>query len=589
MLRTNTCGELNSSYINKKVVLCGWVHTRRDHGGVVFIDLRDRYGLTQVVFDPSHNKNAHKDAEKLRREYVIKVDGVVKARKEGMENKKLATGEIEVFSDKLEILNEADTPPIEVDDRIVSNDDLRLEYRYLDLRRPAMQAHIKLRHDAAQATREYMNSNSFLEVETPLLIRSTPEGARDYIVPSRVNPGKFYSLPQSPQLYKQTLMVSGCDRYYQLAKCLRDEDLRVDRQPEFTQIDIEMSFVEKEDVYVLVEGLMKHIFKKVLSKDLKTPFKKLTYDEAIGKYGSDKPDLRFGLELHDITGIVKDSDFSVFKNVIEHGGIVKCLNAKGCGTFSRKDIDELTAHAATYGAKGLAWAKVDNNVLTSSITKYLGEKVQKEIMKVSDAKNNDLILFIADKPNITNTALGQLRLFIAKKLNLANPDEFNFCWVTDFPLFEWSEDEEKYAPMHHIFSMPNFEDIKNLESDPSKVKGQLYDLALNGVEVAGGSIRIHKRDIQERVLKVIGMDYEQAERNFGFLLKAFRYGAPPHGGIAVGFDRLVSLLGGDNDIRNFIAFPKNKAAQCPMDGSPSDVDNDILKEVHIKLDVVKKK
>jgi aspartyl-tRNA synthetase len=514
---------------------------------------------------------------------------VVKARKVGMENKKIPTGEVEVFADKIEILNEADTPPIEIDDRIPANDDLRLEYRYLDLRRPTMQHHLKLRHDTAQAVREYMNSNNFLEIETPLLIRSTPEGARDYIVPSRVNPGKFYSLPQSPQLYKQTLMVSGCDRYYQLAKCLRDEDLRVDRQPEFTQVDIEMSFINEEDIYALMEGFMKHVFKRVLNKDLKTPFKRLNYDDAMAKYGSDKPDLRFGLELHDVTSVVKDSDFSVFKNVIEHGGIVKYINVKGCGNFSRKDLDELTAHAAIYGAKGLAWAKVENNVLSSSITKYINEKIQKEIMKVSDAKNNDLLLFIADKAKVTNDALGQLRLFLAKRLNLAKPDEFNFCWITDFPLFEWSEDDEKYVPMHHIFSMPKFEDMKYLEKDPSKVKGQLYDLTLNGIEVAGGSIRIHKREIQERVLKVIGMDYEQAERNFGFLLKAFRFGAPPHGGIAVGFDRLVSLLDGDNDIRNFIAFPKNKAAQCPMDGSPSEVDADVLKETHIKLDVVKKK
>lgn len=589
MLRSHNCGELNAKSINKKVALCGWVHTRRDHGGVIFIDLRDRYGLTQVVFDPSHSKTAHKEAEKLRREFVIKVDGIVKARKKGMENKKLATGEIEVFADKLEVLNEADTPPLEIDDRITANDDLRLEYRYIDLRRPIMQHHIKLRHDVAQAVREYMNSKNFLEIETPLLIRSTPEGARDYIVPSRVNPGKFYSLPQSPQLYKQTLMVSGCDRYYQLAKCLRDEDLRIDRQPEFTQIDIEMSFISEEDIYEVIEGLMKHIFKKLLDKDVKTPFKRLTYDEAMSKYGSDKPDLRFGLELYDVSKVVKDSDFSVFKNVIDHGGIVKCLNAKGCGNFSRKDLDELTAHAAIYGAKGLAWAKVENNALSSSITKYLSEKIQKEIMKVADAKNNDLVLFIADKPKVTNEALGQLRLFLAKKLNLVKPDEFNFCWITDFPLFEWSEDEEKYVPMHHIFSMPKFEDMKYLETDPSKVKGQLYDLTLNGIEVAGGSIRIHKRETQERVLKVIGMDYAEAQKNFGFLLKAFKFGAPPHGGIAVGFDRLVSLIGGSNDIRDFIAFPKNKAAQCPMDGSPSEVDESLLKDVHVKLDVVKKK
>ncbi len=589
MLRSHTCGELNAKCVGKKVSLCGWVHSRRDHGGVIFIDLRDRYGLTQVVFDPSHSKSAHKEGEKLRREFVIKVDGVVKSRKKGMENKKLRTGEIEVFVDRLEVLNEADVPPIEIDDRIVANDDLRLEYRYLDLRRPVMQSHIKLRHDVAQAVREYMNSRNFLEIETPLLIRSTPEGARDYIVPSRINPAKFYSLPQSPQLYKQILMVSGCDRYYQLAKCLRDEDLRIDRQPEFTQVDIEMSFIQEEDIYEVIEGLMNHVFKKVLNRDLKTPFKRLSYDEAISRYGSDKPDLRFGLELHDITKIVKDSDFSVFKNVIQHGGIVKCLNAKGCGSFSRKDLDELTAHAAVYGSKGLAWAKVDDNVLSSSITKYLSEKIQKEIIKVTDAKNNDLILFIADKPKVTNDALGQLRLFIAKKLNLAKPDEFNFCWITNFPLFVWSEDEEKYVPMHHIFSMPKFEDMKYLETDPSRVRGQLYDLTLNGIEVAGGSIRIHKRDIQERVLKVIGMDYAQAERNFGFLLKSFRFGAPPHGGIAVGFDRLVALIGGHNDIREFIAFPKNKAAQCPMDGSPSDVDDNILKDVHIKVDVVKKK
>lgn len=589
MLRSHTCGELGKKDIGKKVVLCGWVQTRRDHGGVIFIDLRDRYGLTQVVFDPSHSASAHKDAERLRREFVVRASGVVKARKKGMENKKMPTGGVEVFVDKLEVLNEADVPPLEVEDRVVSSDDLRLEYRYLDLRRPVMQHHLKLRHDAAQSVREFMNSRGFLEVETPLLIRSTPEGARDYIVPSRVNPGKFYSLPQSPQLYKQILMVSGCDRYYQLAKCLRDEDLRVDRQPEFTQIDIEMSFLEEADIYELVEGLVKHVFKKVLNKDLETPFKRLAYDEAMSRYGSDKPDLRFGLEIHDVTGIVKNSEFSVFRDVVSHNGIVRCINASGCGYFSRKDLDELTSHAAVYGAKGLAWAKVENNSLSSSIAKYLGEKVQEDIIKEVNAKNNDLLLFVADKRGVVETALGQVRLFLAKKLNLASPDDFNFCWVTDFPLFEWSEDEEKYVPMHHIFSMPKFDDIKYLESDPSRVKGQLYDLTLNGVEVAGGSIRIHKREIQERVLKVIGMDYARAEKSFGFLLKAFRYGAPPHGGIAFGFDRLVSLIGGSNDIRDFIAFPKNKAAQCPMDGSPSEADDSVLKEAHIKLDVVRKK
>lgn len=581
MLRTNNCGQLSAKDIKKKVTLCGWTSTNRDHGGLIFIDLRDRYGITQIVFDPK-NKEIFKQAELLRREDVIQIAGEVRPRPKNMENPKLKTGKIEVLVKELKTLNKSSTPPIEIEDRIVANEDLRLEYRYLDLRRPIMQNYLLIRHKTAQAAREFLNKKDFLEIETPLLVRATPEGARDYLVPSRVNPGKFYALPQSPQLYKQLLMISGCDRYYQIARCLRDEDLRADRQPEHTQIDLEMSFVEEEDIYEVIEGLMKHIFKKVLKINIKTPFQKMPYDEAIDKYGSDKPDLRFGLELINITEIAKISNFEVFRKA----ELIKAINPEK--DFSRKEIESLTDFASSVGAKGLAWMKYNNNKLESSIQKFFPENLQKELIRKIKPKKNSTIFFIADTKKQTNDILANIRNKLGKDLNLIEKNDFKFCWIINFPLFEWNEDEQRWEPAHHMFTSPRPEHIKYLEKNPEKVYGILYDLILNGLELLSGSIRINQPELQEKVMKVIGLDKKQAEKKFGFLLKAFKYGAPPHGGVGLGFDRLVALMCGINDIREVIAFPKNKAAQCPMDSSPSEVSPEQLKELNIKLDIIKK-
>ncbi|MBI4738899.1 aspartate--tRNA ligase [Candidatus Woesearchaeota archaeon] len=586
MKRTHTCGELRKKNKDEFVVLQGWVHSRRDHGGVIFIDLRDRYGVTQIVFTPD-KVELFKEAEHLRREDVVEVRGQVSLRKAGMTNSNLPTGEVEVFISELKILNKSDVAPIEVDDRIVATDEMRLKYRYLDLRRPVMQRRLLIRHDAMQASREYLSSQGFLEIETPLFVKPTPEGARDYIVPSRVHPGKFYSLPQSPQLYKQLLMVSGCDRYFQLARCLRDEDLRADRQPEFTQIDVEMSFPELEDIYAFGEGVIKHVFKKAIDADIKTPFPRIPHKEAMAKYGCDKPDLRFELFLHDVTDIAKESDFSVFKNAVASGMIVKCICSQA--DFSRKDIDELTSFVTQLGAKGMAWMRVTQKGLESSVVKYFNEDLQKKLLTKTGATPGSMIFFIADTQKKTNEILARLRLELGKRLNLIKDNEFRFCWITEFPLFEWNEEEEKWDPAHHPFCMPIEEHIKFLETNPGKVYCTQYDLAVNGVEILSGSIRIHRPDIQERVMKVIGISKQEIEKKFGFLLEAFKYGAPPHGGFAFGFDRIVALMCGISDIREVIAFPKNKSGECPMDGSPSEVPAGALKELHIKTDIVSKK
>lgn len=578
-MRTHTCGELNKKDDGKVVELCGWIHSRRDHGGVIFIDLRDRYGLTQIVFNPD-KKKIFDIADKLRREDVVRVKGKVALRKEGMKNPNLETGEVEVFISELDVLNKAETPPIEVDDRIEASEETRLKYRYLDLRRPVMQKRLIVRHNAAFATREFLSKEGFLEIETPLLIRATPEGARDYIVPSRTCAGKFFSLPQSPQLYKQILMVSGFDKYFQMPKCLRDEDLRADRQPEFTQIDIEQSFVDEEDIYALGEGLIKDIWKKAIGVDIKIPFDRMKYIDAMNDYGSDKPDLRFKLKLVDVTDVAKKSDFQVFKGV----DCIKCINPEK--EFSRKELDEYIAFAQECGAKGMAWMKVTDKGLESNIAKYFNKDVQKELLKKTKAKKG-VLMFIADTWDNTVEVLGRLRLKLGEDLKLIK-DDWKFIWVTHFPLFEYDAEEKRWSPMHHIFSMPHEDCMKYLEKEPGKVTGKLYDLALNGVELGGGSIRIHKKEVQEEVLKVIGMSYKEAEARFGFLLNAFRYGAPPHGGIAFGFDRVCALLNGFNDIREVIAFPKNKNAENPMDSCPSDVEAQQLKELHIKTDVVKK-
>jgi len=590
MKRTHTCGELSKKEDGSEVKLCGWTHSRRDHGGIIFVDLRDRYGLTQIVFDPKHTSKVHKLAEQLKREDVIGIGGTVRLRGENLENPNIKTGTIEVLVDSLEIFNKAETPPIEIDDRVEVSEDIGLKYRYLDLRKESYQKNLLLRHKLYQSVRNYLDKLSFMEIETPMLAKSTPEGARDYLVPSRVNPGMFYALPQSPQLFKQLLMISGFDRYFQIVKCFRDEDLRADRQPEFTQIDIEMSFIDTEDIYSIMEGLAKKIWKDILGVDIKTNFPRMPYTEAMDRFGSDKPDIRFGFELTEVTDVVKDSDFKVFTDNIQNGGTVKAINAKGCGIkFSRKDIDELISFVQIYEAKGLAWIKVTDKGLESSVVKFFNDDIQKELIKRLDAKVGDLLLFVSDKKQfVVNDSLGNLRLHLAKKLDLIKKDDYSFLWVVDFPLFEFDEESQRHVAIHHPFTSPKEEDIHMLETDPSKVRSNAYDMVCNGVELGGGSIRIHKSDVQKKIFTALGISESEAQEKFGFLLEAFKYGAPPHGGIAFGLDRLAAMLAGKESIRDVIAFPKNKQAQSLMDGAPNDVDEKQLKELHIKLDLIKK-
>ncbi len=574
-MRTHTCGELDKKDIGKKVILCGWMQSRRDHGGLIFIDLRDRYGLTQIVFDPK-NKEDFAKAEKLRREDVISVEGKIVARKKGMENLKLKTGKIEVEVNKLEVLNKAETPPIEIGDRVEAGEEMRLKYRYLDLRRPVMQKRLELRHKIITAAREFFNKNNFIEITTPILVRSTPEGARDYIVPSRISPGKFYALPQSPQLYKQILMIAGCDRYYQTAICLRD------RQPEHMQFDFEMSFVTSNDIREFTEEMYKYIFKKVLNISL-NDFPVLTYKESMDRFGTDKPDLRFGLELIDVSDIAKKSDFSVFKNAEQ----VKCINPNK--DFSRKELDEYIDFCQKNGAKGMAWMRATDKGLESNIVKYFSPAVQKKLLEVTKAKKGSTLMFIADNAKVAAEILGKLRLKLRDDLKLVKENDFKFCWVKDFPLFAWNEDKNRWEPEHHMFSMPKKEFIDDFEKRPGEVIGDLWDLTLNGIELGSGSMRITAPEVQGKVMKLIGITKEEAQSKFGFLMEAYRYGGPPHGGMGIGIDRTVALMAGINDIREVIAFPKNKAAECPMDGSPSDVPEEHLKELHIKTEKVKKK
>jgi len=589
MKRTHTCGELNEKDVNKKVTLCGWCSTRRDHGGVIFIDLRDRYGITQVVFDPSFSKESHKIAEGLGREDVISASGIVKHRKKGMENTKMKTGDIEVFVEKIEVLNEAETPPMEIDDRVAVHEEMRLKYRYLDLRKPGMQQNIITRHRIAKAVRDYFDNMGFLEIETPILTKSTPEGARDYLVPSRIHPGKFYALPQSPQIFKQLLMVSGFDRYFQIARCFRDEDLRADRQPEFTQIDLEMSFVEEADVMEVIEGMIKHVWRIVLDKDIKTPFPRLTYEEAIIKYGLDRPDTRFELHLADVTDIVKHSNFEVFTKSIKQNGIVKCINAKGCANFSRTAIEELTGFVGAYGSKGLAWMKVTDKGLESSIVKFFDAKIQKELMKAANAKKDDLLFFVGDANHeIVNNALGYLRLELAKRLKLVDNNHFSFLWIVDFPFFT-KDEYDKWTFTHNPFSAPKPQHMEWLlkKQNVSKILTTQYDLVLNGTEIGGGSIRNHKPEALRCVFEIMGYSKEEIDEKFGHIIESFSYGAPPHGGIALGFDRLVAMMTGNESIREVIVFPKNKAAESMMEDAPSEVSEKQLQELHIKLDFVK--
>ncbi|WP_027339709.1 aspartate--tRNA ligase [Halonatronum saccharophilum] len=582
--RTHYCGDVRSEQVGEEVTLMGWVQRRRDHGGVIFVDLRDRFGLVQVVFSPEVSEPMFEVANDLRKEYVIALKAEVRARPDGMVNEDLKTGEIEVYATELHILDEANTPPIFIEDEINSGEEMRLKYRYLDLRRKPMQDNLILRHKVKKAVRDYLDSNDFLEIETPILTKSTPEGARDYLVPSRVNGGKFFALPQSPQLFKQLLMVSGMERYYQITRCFRDEDLRADRQPEFTQIDLEVSFMNMDEILSLVEGMIQEIFVSV-GYDKPEDFPHITYKEAMDRFGSDRPDMRFEMELIDISEVVKDSQFKVFSGTVAKGGQVKGINAKGCADFSRKNIDDLTDYVGIYGAKGLAWIKVEEDGIKSQIAKFLSEEELDNIVSTMGGEAGDLLLFVADSPKVVAASLGNLRLKLAKGLELIDEGKFEFVWVTDFPLFEWDEDEKRYVSLHHPFTMPKDEDMDLLEGDADKVLSQAYDLVLNGIEIGGGSIRINDSELQEKIFNLLNMKEDEIEEKFGFLLEAFKYGAPPHGGIAFGLDRLVMLLGGLESIRDVIAFPKTQRATCLLTEAPSFVDQKQLEELSLEVDI----
>jgi len=586
--RTHYCGELRLQDVGKEVVLMGWVQRHRDHGGVIFVDVRDRTGITQVVFNPEVNADIHAEAQKIRNEFVLAVKGKVVPRPEGTVNPNLATGEIDVLVERLEILNTAQTPPFLVEDNIDITEELRLKYRYLDLRRPKMQYNLRARHKAAMATRKYMDELGFLEMHTPVLANSTPEGARDFLVPSRLHQGSFYAMPQSPQQFKQLLMMSGTDRYFQIVKCYRDEDLRADRQPEFTQIDVEMSFVTQEDIFEMTEGLMRSIFQETAGIEINPPLPRLTYAEAIERYGIDKPDTRFGMELSDVSDIVADSDFRVFKNVVASGGQVKGIVAPENSFFSRKVLDEdLPAFVGIYKAKGLAWIRVTDSGFESVITKFFAEETLKKIAAKMGAKTGDIMFFVADKPGIAAESLAQLRLKLGNELDLIDKERYNFLWVTDFPLFTWNEDENRFDSEHHPFTAPNYEDLPLLDENPLQVRSQSYDLILNGNEVASGSVRIHQWDIQRKVFELLKLAPEEIESRFGFFINALQYGTPPHAGIAVGFDRLVMLLTEDNSIREVIAFPKTQKGTCLVTGAPSQVPEEQLRELGIKVDVIR--
>ena len=587
MKRTHYCGELRLADAGKSVRLTGWVSRRRDHGGVIFVDLRDRTGLTQVVFDPMIDPEAHRAAHEIRSEFVLSVSGKVRERGEGLTNPNLLTGEIELATDELEILNVARTPPFAVEDEIDTAEDVRLKHRYVDLRRPKMQKILQVRHKTALAARKYMDEQGFLEIETPILMNSTPEGARDVLVPSRHNPGEFYALPQSPQQFKQILMMSGVDRYFQIPRCFRDEDTRADRQLEFTQLDLEMSFATVDDVLEVTEGLMKRMFEEAAGIPVPTPFPRIPYAESMARFGNDKPDTRFGMELSDLSDLVTDCDFKVFTGALANDGQVKGLAVPGGAALSRREIDDLTEFVAIYRAKGLAWIKVtESGDFESSIVKFFSEDTLKAVSERMEAKPGDLMVFVADRPKIVADALCNLRLHLGRKLDLIDEDQFNFLWVVDYPLFDWDEENNRYEPFHHLFTSPTDESIPLLDTDPGKAQSLHYDLIINGTEICSGSVRIHQQEIQQKVLEILKIKPEEAEQRFGYFIEALEYGTPPHAGIAPGLDRIVMLMTGEENIREVIAFPKTQSGLCLLTGAPSAVDEEQLQELSIRVDAV---
>ncbi|BCE07723.1 aspartate--tRNA ligase [Bacillus paralicheniformis] len=583
--RTYYCGEITEKAIGESVVLKGWVQKRRDLGGLIFIDLRDRTGIVQVVFNPDVSKDALETAESIRSEYVLDITGKVVAREEATVNPNLKTGRIEIQAESVNVLSAAKTPPFAISDQASEvSEDIRLKHRYLDLRRPEMFNTLKMRHNVTKAVRSFLDDNGFIDIETPVLTKKTPEGARDYLVPSRVHEGEFYALPQSPQLFKQLLMVSGFDRYYQIARCFRDEDLRADRQPEFTQIDIEMSFMNQEDIMKLAEEMMAKVMLETHGVDISLPLPRMSYQDAMNLYGSDKPDTRFDMLLTDVSENVKDSDFKVFASAVANGGAVKAINVKGAASkYSRKDIDALGEFAANYGAKGLAWLKAEADGLKGPIAKFFQDEKQQVLIEALDAKEGDLILFVADRLEVANDALGALRLKLGKELNLIDESLFNFLWVVDWPLLEYDSEEGRFYAAHHPFTMPVREDLDLVDTNPEDMKAQAYDLVLNGYELGGGSIRIFEKDVQEKMFALLGLSEEETKEQFGFLLEAFEYGAPPHGGIALGLDRLVMLLSGRTNLRDTIAFPKTASASCLLMEAPSEVDSAQLDELHLSI------